>query len=199
MEAVREKSFVWQRFFTDTREHALEKDVDSSKSIRRPLVPTPEWIKTESDAYKLFDPMWIRYKRGACMMAMLRSMIGDKVLLQSVTSYLTTYSFSTVVTRNFLEVLDKPAKKLGAVAANSHLWDFMEPWVNRSGFPVVYLVRNMADNTVWNMATIKQINVKGSGDPGENVLGGRDGTRTWGSLVSTLKMSIFDWFENVNL
>ena len=155
MEAVREKSFVWQRFFTDAREHALEKDADSSTSIRRPLVPTPEWIKTESDAYKLFSPMWIRYKRGACMMAMLRSMLGDEVLLPSITTYLTNYSYSTVVSRDLFEVLDKPAKKLGAVPVDSHLKDFMEPWVNRSGYPVVYLVRNMTNNTVRNLAMLR--------------------------------------------
>ena len=82
------------------------------------------------------------------MMAMLRSMLGDEVLLPSITTYLTNYSYSTVVSRDLFEVLDKPAKKLGAVPVDSHLKDFMEPWVNRSGYPVVYLVRNMTDNTV---------------------------------------------------
>ena len=103
-------------------------------------------------------------------------MLGDKVLLSSITSYLTTYSFSTVVTRNFFEVLDKPAKKLGVVPSNSHLRDFMEPWVNRSGFPVVYISRNVANNSVWNMARIKRIKFLGSGNPGENVLGEREDT-----------------------
>ena len=148
MEALREKSFVWQRFYLAVRDHTLKQDADVIETNEGPLVPSGEWIETESDADDMFKPGWMRYERGACMMAMLRSMLGDKVLLQSITSYLTTYSYSTVVTRNFLEVLDKPAKKLGAVEANSHLWDFMEPWINRSGFPVVYLSRNMADNTV---------------------------------------------------
>ena len=148
MEALREKSFVWQRFYLAVRDHTLKQDADVIEQREGPLVPSGEWIETESDADDMFKPGWMRYERGACMMAMLRSMLGDKVLLQSITSYLTTYSYSTVVTRNFLEVLDKPAKKLGAVEANSHLWDFMEPWINRSGFPVVYLSRNMADNTV---------------------------------------------------
>ena len=157
MEAIREKSFVWQRFFLDAREEALEKDAGSSKSIYRPLVPTPEWIKTESDAYKLFDPLWIRYKRGACMMAMLRSILGDGILLASITSYLTTYSYSTVVTRDLFELLDKPAKELGAVPVDSHLKDFMEPWVNRSGYPVVYLVRNRTSNTVCNLTILTSL------------------------------------------
>ena len=157
MEAVQEKSFVWQRFFLDSREHALEQDADYSKSIYRPLVPKSEWIKTESDANKLFSPVWIRYNRGACMMAMLRSMLGDRVLLSSITSYLTTFSYSTVVTRDLFNFLDKPAKKLGVVPFDSHLKDFMEPWVNRSGYPVVYLVRNMTNNTVWNLTKLNGI------------------------------------------
>ena len=85
------------------------------------------------------------------MIVMLRSMLGDKVLLSSITSFLTTFSYSTVVTRNLFNILDKPAKKLGVVPFDSHLQDFMEPWVNRSGYPVVYLVRNMTNNTVWNL------------------------------------------------
>ena len=88
------------------------------------------------------------------MMAMLRSILGDGVLLASITSYLTTYSYSTVVTRDLFEFLDKPAKELGAVPVDSHLKDFMEPWVNRSGYPVVYLVRNRTNNTVWNLAIL---------------------------------------------
>ena len=95
------------------------------------------------------------------MMNMLRSMLGNEILLQSITSYLTTYAYSTVITSYLFDVLEKPAKKLGVLPANSRLWDFMEPWITRPGFPVVYLIRNMADNSVWNMATIKHIyNVK---------------------------------------
>ena len=99
----------------------------------------------------------MRYQRGACMMAMLRSMLGDEFLLPSITSYLTNYSFSNVVTRDLFEFLDKPAKKLGVVPVDSHLMDFMEPWVNRSGYPVVYIVRNMTSNTVWIMEITKLV------------------------------------------
>ena len=176
MEALREKSFVWQKFFLNVRVETLKQDADVIKQDKGPLVPKAEWIKTERDAEKMFDPLWMRYHRGACMMAMLRSMLGDKVLLSSITSYLTTYSFSTVVTRNFFEVLDKPAKKLGVVPGNSHLRDFMEPWVNKSGFPVVYISRNMANNSVWNVARIKRIKFVGFGHTGENVLGEREDT-----------------------
>ena len=149
MEAVREKSFVWQKFYLDARKAAMKEDwkVDSQEK-KSPLVPTAEWIKTEKEADSLFRPVWIRYYRGACMIAMLRSMLGDEVLLSSIKAYLTSYSYSTVVTRNFFDVFDKPANKLGVVPADSHIRDFMEPWVNRTGFPVLYLVRNMTSNTV---------------------------------------------------
>ena len=157
MEAVREKSFVWQKFYKVARRLAMDNDwmVDFNfMRERSPLVPTSEWIKTDTEAIAMFQPSWIRYERGACMMAMLRSMLSDEVLLPSITSYLTTYSYSNVVTRDFFEFLDKPAKKLGVVPFDSHLRDFMEPWVNRSEHPLVYLVRNMTSNTVWIMAMI---------------------------------------------
>ena len=157
MEALNEKSLVWQKFYMDTRRKALVNDwkLDSqSMRERHATVPTSEWIKTDADAEAVFRPYWIRYERGACMMAMLRSMLSDEVLLPSITSYLTTYSYSNVVTRDFFEFLDKPAKKLGVVPYDSHLRDFMEPWVNRSEHPLVYLVRNMTSNTVWIIAMI---------------------------------------------
>ena len=187
MEAVREKSFVWQKFYEAKRKGAMNEDWGESE-VTSPLVPTAEWIKTETEAHSMFAPMWIRYHRGACMMAMLRSMLGDEVLLSSIKAYLTSYSYSTVVTRNLFEFLDKPAKKLGAVPVDSHIRDFMEPWVNRSGYPVMYLARNMTSNTVWNMAMIKHLNVLGSGDSGEIFLGERKWN--WGcqTLVRPLKL-----------
>ena len=181
MEAVREKSFVWQKFYEDTRRGALKNDwiPKDNQSSNSPLVPTAEWIKTDEEALSMFIPMWMRYDRGACMMAMLRSMLGDEILLPSITSYLTTYSFTNVVTRDLFEFLDKPAKKLGVVPVDSHLMDFMEPWVNRSGYPVVYIVRNKTSNTVWIVEITELIHicitVIGSCDPGENVLGERNG------------------------
>ena len=56
MEAVREKSFVWQKFYEEARRLALDNDwkVDfESMRERGPLVPTSEWIKTEAEAYAI--------------------------------------------------------------------------------------------------------------------------------------------------
>ena len=105
MEALREKSFVWQKFFYDVRDFALKQDADRNYTIENALVPPAEWIKTESDASRMFKPGWIRYKRGACMMAMLRSMLGDELLLQSITSYLTIFAHSTAITSDLFNVL----------------------------------------------------------------------------------------------
>ena len=154
-----EKSLVWQKFYEEARRAALGNDwiPNDQQSSNSPLVPTAEWIKNDTDAISMFMPGWMRYQRGACMMAMLRSMLGDEFLLPSISSYLTNYSFSNVVTRDLFEFLDKPAKKLGVVPVDSHLKDFMEPWVNRSGYPVVYIVRNMTSNTVWIMEITKLV------------------------------------------
>ena len=163
MEALREKSFVWQKFYTNVRRGALSIDwlhkdseglPEDFEPRSLPMVPTAEWIKTETEALAIMLPTWVRFQRGACIMAMLRSMLSDEFLLPSITSYLTTYSYSSVVTRDLFEFLDKPAKKLGAIPFDSHLRDFMEPWVNRSGYPIVYLVRNTTSNTVWIMEII---------------------------------------------
>ena len=85
------------------------------------------------------------------MLAMLRSMLGEKTFLSTVTKYLKDHSYSSTVSRNLFANFFNPAKdEIQAISHSSsqleNFYDFMEPWTNRSGFPVVYLARN--ENTV---------------------------------------------------
>lgn len=186
LEAIREKSFVWQQYYLRIRADVIKKDVSSSQSRNSPLVPTSHWIKTEEHANQMFHPSWIRYGRGATMIAMLRSMIGEDALLSSINSYLTAFAHANVVTRDFFEFLDRPAKNIGAVSVDSHIREFMEPWVNRSGYPIVYLIRNMENNTVRSENNMSQISYKyfqGDCDTGENELGTGEGASRQNALV----------------
>ena len=80
MEALREKSFVWQKFFLNVRSHTLKQDADVIKRDKGPLVPSAEWIKTKRDAGHMFEPAWMRYQRGACMVAMLREDLPHQIV-----------------------------------------------------------------------------------------------------------------------
>ena len=80
------------------------------------------------------------------MLAMVRSILGEKTFLSTVTKYLKNHSYSSIVSRNLFAELFDPAKdEIEAISQSStqleNFYDFMEPWTNRSGFPVVYLAR----------------------------------------------------------
>ena len=41
-------------------------------------VPKEDTIREPSEAEAAFSSSWIQYERGACMLAMVRSMLGEK-------------------------------------------------------------------------------------------------------------------------
>ena len=149
-QAVYDKSFVWQFFYVEKRIEAMDHDVDH-RLFESQTVPKVDEIRKPYEAEAAFTSSWIQYERGACMLAMVRSILGEKTFLSTVTKYLKDHSYSSTVSRNLFANLFNPAKD--EIQAISHLsiqmenfHDFMEPWTNRSGFPVVYLARN--ENTV---------------------------------------------------
>ena len=157
-EAVYDKSFVWQRFYTEKREKAMYEDGMGLTLFQKQTVPSEEEIKKPEEAEKLFS--WNLYERGACMLAMVRSILGEKTFLSTTTEYLKNNSFSSTVSRNLFAHWFHPAKnEIEAISQSTvtleHFYDFMEPWTNRSGYPVVYLARHETDNTVSKSLIIK--------------------------------------------
>ena len=110
-------------------------------------VPVQSEIVTNSNIWPLFG--WMSYERGACMLHMLRSMLGDEAFFSSITSYLTENAYSNVVSRDLWKHLEEPAKKSGVLSkANLTIQSMMEMWVNRSGYPEVNVVTDLEKNTV---------------------------------------------------
>ena len=67
---------------------------------------------------------------------------------KSVSNYLTNNSYSSTVSRDLFAFLEPPLKESGLIKKEEKLADFVEPWINRSGFPLVSFARNATDNTV---------------------------------------------------
>ena len=110
-------------------------------------VPVQSEIVTNSNIWPLFG--WTSYERGACLLHMLRSMLGDEAFFASITSYLTENAYSNVVSRDLWKHLEEPAKKSGVLSkANLTIQSMMEMWVNRSGYPEVNVVTDLEKNTV---------------------------------------------------
>ena len=147
-QAIYEKSFVWQLFYS-TRSFSMDVDVDL-KLYEKQTVPTVESIKKASEAR--FD--FSQYPRGACMLAMVRSMLGEEIFLSTITNYLKNNLYSSTVSRDlFDQFLDPVARKAGVLPEGTNFRGFMEPWTNRSGYPVLSIVRNESDNTVRNITS----------------------------------------------
>ena len=132
------------------RDQRLAKNWDSRAKMRdRTTVPETSVIRTYKDIYTLFDESWRVYQRGACMLHMLRSMLGDEAFFSSVTSFFTENAYSSAVSRDLWKHLEEPAQKSGLLeAVNMSMQNMMEIWVNNSGFPEVNIVRNYERNTV---------------------------------------------------
>ena len=110
-------------------------------------VPVQSEIVTNSNIWPLFG--WTSYERGACMLHMLRSMLGDEAFFASITSYLTENAYSNVVSRDLWKHLEEPAKKSGVLSkANLTIQSMMEMWVNISGYPEVNVVTDFEKNIV---------------------------------------------------
>ena len=111
---------------------------------------------TADEAEDKFRGKWIYeiYDRGACLLAMVRSILGEKIFLSTMTEYLEKYSYSSIESREVFDLWAQHAyTKLNTIDdANDDpkttFYNFIDPWINRSGFPVVYLLRNATTNTV---------------------------------------------------
>ena len=117
-----------------------------------------EAIMTADEAEDLFrdEKKWMRtiYDRGACLLAMVRSILGEKIFLSTMTENLQKNSYSSIESRDIFDLWAQHAyTKLKTIDDSNDdpkttFYNFIEPWTNRSGFPVVYLLRNVTSNTV---------------------------------------------------
>ena len=148
MEAIYDKSFVWQMFFYRDQRRAKKSDT-RAKMKEKTTVPETSAIRTFKEIRTMFSESWRIYQRGACMLHMLRSMLGDEAFFSSITNFFTENAYSSAVSRDLWRHLEEPAKKSGLLdAVNMTMQNMMEIWVNNSGFPEVNIVRNYESNTV---------------------------------------------------
>ena len=76
---------------------------------------------------------------------------------KSVSNYLKNHSYSSTVSRDLFAFLEPPLKDSGLIKEDENLADFIEPWINRSGFPLVSFTRNETDNTVGQPKSFREV------------------------------------------
>ena len=119
-----------------------------AKLKEKAIVSATSDILTNKDISQMFA-YWRVYLRGACMLHMLRSMLGDAAFFSSITDYFTANAYSSTVSRDFWKHLEEPAKKSGLLNnTNLTIQSMMGIWVNNSGFPEVNVVTDFKRNLV---------------------------------------------------
>ena len=118
-------------FYSDQRK---AKKIDTQAKIKdKTTVPETSVIRTYKEIRKMFEEGWRVYQRGACMLHMLRSMLGDEAFFWSVTNFFTENAYSSAVSRDLWKHLEEPAQKSGLLdAVNMTMQNMMEIWLNNN-------------------------------------------------------------------
>lgn len=113
---------IWNTFISNEGLSALRRDaVPGVQAVRTP-VRHPDEIST------LFDPS-IVYAKGGRLLYMLRSYIGDDAFRAGLTAYFQKHAYGNTTGADLWEALSE--------ASGQDVAAFMNPWLERSGFPVI--------------------------------------------------------------
>ncbi|XP_017887572.1 puromycin-sensitive aminopeptidase isoform X2 [Ceratina calcarata] len=112
---------IWAQFVTDTYIRALE--LDGLKNSHPIEVP----VGHPSEIDEIFDD--ISYNKGACVIRMLHSYIGDDDFRKGMNLYLIKHSYANAETGDLWDALEE--------ASNKNVRSVMSTWTEQQGFPVV--------------------------------------------------------------
>jgi aminopeptidase N len=113
---------VWDTFVAQEGLSSLRRDATPGVQAVRIEVNHPDEINT------LFDPS-IVYAKGGRLLYMLKTYIGDEAFRKGLSAYFTKHAFGNTQGSDLWAALSEASgKDIGA---------FMNPWLERPGFPVI--------------------------------------------------------------
>lgn len=116
---------------------------DGLAAIRRDSIAGVQSIKIDvkhpSEIGSIFDPA-IVYAKGGRLIYMLMRYLGQDIFRKGLKVYFEKHAYSNTTGSDLWEAL--------AIASKQDVTNFMEPWLSRSGFPVVKLTQNGQDLVV---------------------------------------------------
>eukprot|EP01084_Bolivina_argentea_P169822 294334_1 len=116
-------------------------------------------VLTAAEAEEVFDT--ISYCKGACIIRMLQSFLGEEVFRLAIKKYLNKFKYSNAVTNDLWNELSKQSKNTIEL--------IMQNWTRKQGFPLInasinnnnnklileqerFLISGAdSDNTIWNI------------------------------------------------
>lgn len=110
---------------------------DGLAAIRRDSIAGVQAIKTDvrhpSEISSIFDPS-IVYAKGGRLINMLMQYLGQDAFRKGLKTYFAKHAYGNTTGQDLWEAL--------ATASGTDVTGIMEPWLTRSGFPVVGLTQN---------------------------------------------------------
>ena len=113
---------IWDSFASSVTLGALRRDAAAGVQAVKSNVRHPDEIGT------LFDPA-IVYGKGACLLRMLKAYIGESAFQKGLAMYFKKHAYSKTTGKDLWSAMSE--------ASGTDVASFMNPWLERSGFPVV--------------------------------------------------------------
>jgi len=108
----------------------------SAKSVNNASV----YVPAGADENRIFNSA-LSYKKGACVLHMLRHQLGDSVFFRSVRQYLLGRQNTVATTDEFRQFLEQ--------GSGTSLQAFFQDWVYGQGYPTYQLSWNQSGNNLW--------------------------------------------------
>ncbi|KAK5163609.1 uncharacterized protein LTR77_010558 [Saxophila tyrrhenica] len=112
---------VWGQFVTESMQMAFQ--LDSLRTSHPIEVP----VRNALEVDQIFDH--ISYLKGSSVIRMLASHLGVETFLKGVSDYLKAHTYGNAKTNDLWAALSK--------ASGMDVTTFMDPWIQKIGFPVV--------------------------------------------------------------
>uniref|UniRef100_A0A8C9X018 Aminopeptidase n=1 Tax=Sander lucioperca TaxID=283035 RepID=A0A8C9X018_SANLU len=108
---------------------AFEMDALASS---HPLSPPQEEVQKTSSIIQMFNS--ITYCKGAAVLRMLADIVGERVFIEGVKTYLSDFSYKNTDQNDLWRSIQKAEDKNGG---HTQVARFMEPWTKQIGYPVI--------------------------------------------------------------
>uniref|UniRef100_A0A1A8LAF5 Thyrotropin-releasing hormone-degrading ectoenzyme n=2 Tax=Nothobranchius pienaari TaxID=704102 RepID=A0A1A8LAF5_9TELE len=134
-----------QRFLTDVLHEVMLLDGLSSSH------PISQEVEQATDIDRVFD--WIAYKKGAALIRMLASVMGQPVFQRGINDYLLSHMYSNAARDDLWSKLSQAMRSDGR---DIDIGDMMDRWTLQMGYPVVTISKNQSEQLPTHYITVSQ-------------------------------------------
>ncbi|XP_053682785.1 aminopeptidase N-like [Sabethes cyaneus] len=120
---------IFESFVQNELQKAFEKDSDSNSH------PISFPVNRESDIRRIFDP--ISYSKGASIIRMMNSFLGQDAFKSGITEYLKKYQYDNAEQEDLWEILTQNGHSYNTLPQTLDVKQIMDTWTLQAGYPVV--------------------------------------------------------------